>query len=95
MRTAYVIKAHISAEGTIVLDEPAVLAPGPVLVIVLPLGDHPPAGEGYTQAERDELSSRLASIAALPGPQPPDDGLTAKDARTILYGSHAGMGDVR
>ena len=95
MRTAYVIKAHISAEGTIVLDEPAALAPGPVLVTVLPIGDQPPTGEGYTEAERDELSRRLASIAALAGPPPPDDGLTAKDAKTILYRSHAGPGDVR
>ena len=95
MRTAYVIKAHISAEGTIVLDEPAALAPGPVLVTVLPIGDQPPADEGYTQAERDELSSLLASIAALAGPPPPDDGLTAKDARAILYGRHSGTSDVR
>jgi hypothetical protein len=95
MQTAYVIKGHISDEGTVVLDEPARLAPGPVLVTTLPVEASAAEPGGYSDDERAELRRRIAAIAALEAPGLPDDGLSAKDYKEILYGSRNGAGDVR
>ena len=95
MQTALVIKAHVNDDGTIVLDEPAPLRPGPVLLTVLPVGREELASAPYTDEEYAELWRRIDAIAALPGPPPPEDGLTAKDAETILYGPHNSTNDVR
>ena len=95
MKTAYVIKGHISDEGNIVLDEPARLVPGPVLVTILPVEASTHESTGYSDDERAELRRQIAAIAALEDPGPPDDGLSAKDYKEILYGSRNGEGDVR
>ena len=94
MKTAYVVKGHIDSEGTIVLDEPAPLPPGPVLVTIQKIEDQQPSTSGYNDTERAELADRLAAVAALTGPPPPDDGLTSKDYKTILYGTTDGEPDV-
>ena len=52
MQTAYVVKGHIDAAGTIVLDEPAPLPPGAVLVTIQAIGEHRDAPSGYSDAER-------------------------------------------
>ena len=95
MQMAYVLKGHISAEGTIVLDEPATLVPGPVLVTVLPLADQPATSSGYTEQEHAALWSQIEAIVALAGPPAADDGRGAKEYKAILYGPDAGTSDVR
>ena len=94
MQTAYVVKGHIDSKGTIVLDEPAPLPPGPVLVTIQKIENRQLSASRYNDAERAELDARLAAIAALGGPPPPDDGLTAKDSKTILYGIEGEAADV-
>lgn len=93
MQTAYVLRGHLDAEGVIVLDEPAPLPPGPVLITVLP-DEHVPSGAGYTPEEHAELWNEIDAIGALEGPLPPQDGLSAKDADTILYGTDIKANDV-
>ena len=95
MKTAYVGRGHIEADGTIVLDEPAELTPGPVQVTIMHQADETPQPPTYTPERHMELMARLASIAALDAEPSPDDGLTAKDYKTILYGSEHRAGDVR
>jgi hypothetical protein len=94
MRTAYVVKGHIDAAGTIVLDEPAPVPPGAVLVTIQTIEERHEASTGYSTAERTELDERIAAIAALADPPPPNDGLTAKDAKRILYGAEDEAADV-
>ena len=74
MQTAYVVKGHIDAAGTIVLDEPTPVPPGAVLVTIQAIDEHQETSAGYSSAERAELADRIAAIAALTGPPPPDDG---------------------
>jgi len=95
MPNAYVVKAHVSEEGAIILDEPAVLQPGPVLLTVLSVDQQSSEAGGYTDEQHAELWQRLDRIAALGGPPEPDDGLSAKDAEAILYGTQHGPNDVR
>lgn len=95
MQTAYVVRGHIDAEGTIVLDEPAALTPGPVILTILPVRDRELSVEIHSNQQQADLWSRVDTIAALPGPLPPEDGLTARDADVILYGAHNGTNDVR
>lgn len=95
MQTAYVIKGHISDEGTLVLDEPTPLTPGPVIVTVLPVEERVAAQDGYTDEEHTALWERIDAIAALPEQSAPDDGLSARDAETVLYGSQNGPNNVR
>jgi diadenosine tetraphosphate (Ap4A) HIT family hydrolase len=93
MQTAYVIKGRITDEGVIVLDEPAPVATGPVLVTLVPV-EHLSTSSGYTAEESAELWSQVEAIAALQGPLPPEDGFSAKDADAILYGPNRGTGNV-
>ncbi len=95
MKTAYVIKGYISSEGTIMLDEPAPLVAGPVLVTIMPVEDFSNGASGYTQEEHDELLREIAAIAALPEERPAGNGFMAKDYKAILYGPDNGPGDVR
>ncbi len=95
MQTAYVIKGHISDEGALVLDEPTPLTPGPVIVTVLPVVEHVPVQDGYTDEEHAALWERIDAIAAMPGQLAPDDGLSARDSETVLYGSQNGPNNVR
>ncbi len=95
MQTALVIKAHVNDDGTIVLDEPAPLRPGPVLLTILPVEREELAGAPYTAEQHAEVMAQIAAIAALDDPMPPDDGLSAKDYKQILYGPTNGQGDVR
>jgi hypothetical protein len=95
MQTAYVVKGHIDAAGTIVLDEPAPVPPGAVLVTIQAIDPHQEAPAGYNSAERAELDDRIAAIAAIAGPPPPADGLTAKDAKRMLYAAEDDISDVR
>ncbi|MBA3946023.1 MAG: hypothetical protein H0X37_15835 [Herpetosiphonaceae bacterium] len=95
MQTAYVIKGHINDVGTLVLDEPTPLTRGPVIVTVLPVVDHEFVQNEYTEEEHASLWQRLDAIAALPDPAAPNDGLSARDAETILYGSQNGPNNVR
>ena len=95
MRTAYIVKGHIDAAGTIVLDEPAPVPPGAVLVTIQAIDERQETPEGYNSAERAELADRIAAIAALDGPPPPDDGMTARDYKRILYGTEDQAADVR
>lgn len=39
----------ITSDGTLVLDEPVLLPPGPVLVIITPLGEAASAGDEASQ----------------------------------------------
>ena len=39
MTTAYVLKGHVNADGTVVCDETAPLPPGPVELTIKPLAD--------------------------------------------------------
>ncbi|HZB94497.1 MAG TPA: hypothetical protein VE268_00925 [Herpetosiphonaceae bacterium] len=94
MKTAYVVKGHVSDEGTIILDEPAALVPGPVLVTIMPVEEPEPAMSAYTDEEHAELLRRIAAIAALPEASAPDDGFSAKDYKAILYGPENGPNDV-
>ncbi len=66
------------------LDEPAPLPPGPVLVTIQKVEAQTPVASGYRDAERAELSDRIAAIAAITGPPVPDDRQTAKDYESIL-----------
>ncbi len=95
MPIAYVVRAHVSEEGTIVLDEPAVLQPGPVLLTVLPVDQQSSEAGGYTDEQHAELWQRLERITTLGGPPGPDDGLSARDAEAILYGTQHGPNNVR
>ena len=95
MQTAYVVKGHISDEGALVLDEPAPFTPGPVIVPVFPVGEQAPAQDGYRDEEHAALWERIDAIAALPDQSAPDDGLSASDAETMLYGSQNGPNNVR
>jgi hypothetical protein len=95
MRTAYIVKGHIDATGTIVLDEPAPVPPGAVLVTIQTIDEHQETPAVYNSAERGELADRIAAIAALVGPPPPDDGLTARDYKHILYGTEDQAADER
>ena len=95
MQTAYIVKGHIDSTGTIVLDEPTPLPPGPVLVTIQQIEDAAAPADGYSAAERAELDARIAAIAALVGPPPPDDGRTARDYKAVLYGAENETGNVR
>ncbi len=83
MQTAYVVKGYIDAAGTIVLDEPAPVPPGAVLVTIQAINERQESPAGYSSAERAELDDRIAAIAALAGPPPPDDGLTEARRRAL------------
>ena len=48
----------------------------------------------YTDEELAELLRRLEEIVALPNPEPPNDNLSAKDYKLILYGPQNGENDV-
>lgn len=94
MATAHMLKGHVDEQGTLVLDEPAPLMPGPVLVTVQPVEMPLVAEDGYTDEELAEFLDRIDAIAAIPAPAPPDDGLSAKDYKHILYGPQNGPNDV-
>jgi hypothetical protein len=85
MQTAYIVKGHIDAAGTIVLDEPAPVPPGAVLVTIQAIDERQETPADYNGAERAERADRIAAIAAIAGPPPPDDGLTASEYKRMLY----------
>lgn len=95
MQTVYVIKGHIDDAGTIVLDEPAPLPAGRVLVTIQQIDAPTDSADGYSEAERAQLDACIAAIAALEGPPPPADGLTAKDYKAVLYDATDDATDVR
>jgi hypothetical protein len=94
MQNAYVVNGRITDEGLIILDELPPLAAGPVVVTILP-ANHISAQVRYTPEEYSELWTQIDRIGAQEGPLPPDDGLSARDADSILYGSNPQANDVR
>lgn len=94
MKTAYVLKGHMTQKGTIVLDEPAPILTGPVLVTLQSLEELDIPSSEYTDAEMAELKRRLEIIHSLDNPEPLNDGLSAKDYKEILYGITNGESDV-
>ncbi len=63
MKTAYVIAGRLTPQGTLELDEPPPLAPGPVRVLVEPAGE----SEEPSLPADAEMSGRKARMEAAIG----------------------------